>query len=350
MEKGLNNTANRKFFDEIHFIRAFACIGVLLVHVSASYDGFTWITYMFNQLGRFGTPTFALISGFLLFHQVKVKGFNSQVFLKSRFTKIIMPFVVWSVFYLAVNHFGAMKFPSSDQLLRAFVLGDSFYHLYFMVIVIQFYTLFPLLQLLRSKKSWIIALFLSFIATFIFLIPKMTFNIESPIGVIINDPIFILRWIFYFIFGGYLAYFWEDVIKFTKNKAVMASIIMLVFTLAIIEYNTLGPLSSRRLSNLINVPLLTLATIGLFPLITKSKLVYSSLKTIGTFSMGIYLVHPIVLKILKQILPNQFWVFESFPITLLIVLLISIAVVQAIRKLSFVQYIVPVPRMKPQMK
>lgn len=353
MEK-VDTQPKQKFFDEIHFLRAFACIGVILVHVSASYysqqEQFTWFTYMFNQLGRFGTPTFALISGFLLFQQVRHKGFNSQKFIQSRFTKIVVPFLVWSVFYLLLSAVLWNSFPKTDELIKGFVLGDTFYHLYFMVIVIQFYLLFPLLQLIRTKRSWMIALTLSFLASFFFLNEKVI-QLEGPIGTFINDPIFLLKWIFYFIFGGFLAFHWEEVIQFTKNKGLMLLIMFAVYAFAIYEYQTVGAISSRRVSNLINIPLLTFACIGLFPLIKRMKFLYTPLKLIGTFSMGIYLVHPVVLIVLNKIIPKEFWLMtEGFPLMILIVLLISIGIVQAIRTLSFVQYIVPVPRMQPRLK
>ncbi|MGM7703027.1 acyltransferase [Pseudalkalibacillus sp. Hm43] len=336
----------RKFFEEIHFLRAFACLGVILVHVSASYD--TWFIYMFNQLGRFGTPTFALISGFLLFHQVKYKGFDSQKFIKSRFTKIVVPFIVWSIFYFLLGLILWKSFPDLEVLIKRFLFGDSFYHLYFMVIVIQFYLFFPLMQLIRTKKAWMIALLVSFIVTFFCLYHKQI-PIDGPVGTFVNDPIFLFKWIFYFIFGGFLAFYWEQILQFTKNKGLLILIIIAVYAFTIYEYHIVGAISSRRVSNLVNIPLLTIACIGLIPLLKQMKFLYNPLKVIGTFSMGIYLVHPFVLIILKELIPEGVWAApESFPVITLMVLIISVAIVQAIRMLSFVQYIVPVPQMKPR--
>lgn len=63
----LNNIKPKSYFYEISFIRAIACLLVLMVHVTAEYyylngRNFNWLTYFSNQISRFGTPTFAVAS------------------------------------------------------------------------------------------------------------------------------------------------------------------------------------------------------------------------------------------------------------------------------------------------
>jgi probable poly-beta-1,6-N-acetyl-D-glucosamine export protein len=90
---------------EIHLLRAIACLFVVLVHVSGSYchqNGQVFNEYILfiNQISRFGTPMFALISAFLLTYQIRKKGFDLNRFISSSFTKIGLPFLFWSIFYL----------------------------------------------------------------------------------------------------------------------------------------------------------------------------------------------------------------------------------------------------------
>ncbi len=351
MEKTLDKPKG-KFFEEIHFLRAFACIGVVLVHLSASYynqhgQTYNWLTFALNQLGRFGTPTFALISGFLLFHQVKAKGFDFQRFLKSRFTKIIMPFVVWSVFYLLIKVIVLnATLPSGQDFIESFLMGASFYHLYFMVIVIQFYLVFPMLQTIKTKFSWMIALVASFTVSAFFINLSHFISVQEGLGALLNNRVFIFTWIFYFIFGGFLAYYWRSITKLVTSQAILLLLVAMVYVLAIYEYQIMGSIPSNRMTNLMNIPLLSIAVIGLFPVIQSRQLLYGPLKLIGTLSMGIYLVHPLVLLFLNQVLPHSAWATRGFPIMYILVMLLSIGIVQAIRKLSFVQYIIPVPRMQ----
>lgn len=149
---------NKNFYAEIPFVRAVACLLVVMVHVTAiSYNptvGFnTNINLYLNQFSRFGTPVFAVISSFLLYSSVLKRGFNFKKFLYSRTTKIIIPFIIWTLFYLGIQlAAGTQVLISLKQLLSYFIFGEAYYHLYFMVLVIQFYLVFPLLQKLVNKK------------------------------------------------------------------------------------------------------------------------------------------------------------------------------------------------------
>jgi probable poly-beta-1,6-N-acetyl-D-glucosamine export protein len=345
---------NKEYFNEIHFLRAFACIGVLFVHVSATYytqagEVFNWFTYFFNQLGRFGTPTFAVISGFLLFNQVNKRGFLFKQFVTSRTTKIILPFIIWSLFYQFVTvYIMGGNLPADPKvLLYNFTLGQSFYHLYFMAIVVQFYLLFPLLQLIRNGFAWWIALGLSALSSYYFFntqdIPYFTGIIEK----VMIDKVFLFHWIFYFIFGGFLAYYWKPIASWTKkNTIVLAIVAVAVYAGAIYEYNTIGSISSRRVTNLINIPLLSFATIGLYRYMSQFNFMKKSLQLIGKFSMGIYLLHPFVLIMFIQLLPAGVWQTRIMPIMFFAVLLGSLALVKLIQQVPKHQYIIPIPARK----
>ncbi|MDR7073530.1 acyltransferase [Fictibacillus barbaricus] len=342
---------NKEYFNEIHFLRAFACIGVLFVHISATYftqagEVFNSFTYFFNQIGRFGTPTFAVISGFLLFNQVNKRGFKFKKFVVSRTTKIIMPFVVWSIFYQFVTVFllGGKLPEDSKVLLYNFTMGESFYHLYFMAIVVQFYLLFPLLQFIRNGFGWWIGLIVSAAVSLYFSnvteIPFFTGILEK----VIIDKVFLLHWIFYFVFGGFMAYYWKPISAWSKKYShVLALSVVAIYVGAVVEYKMIGSISSQRETNLINIPLLSFATIGLYYYLAKVDWVKSSLQTIGQFSMGIYLIHPFTLIMLKKVLPADVWQTEMMPIMFFVVLFGTLAFVKLIQQLPNHQYIIPIP-------
>ncbi|WNB92304.1 acyltransferase [Bacillus sp. NEB1478] len=342
---------NKEYFNEIHFLRAFACIGVLFVHISATYftqagEVFNSFTYFFNQIGRFGTPTFAVISGFLLFNQVNKKGFHFKKFAVSRTTKIIMPFVIWSIFYQFVTVFlvGA-KLPEDPKvLLYNFTMGESFYHLYFMAIVVQFYFIFPILQFIRNGYGWWIGLLVSAAVSLYFSnvteVPIFTGILER----VIIDKVFLLHWIFYFIFGGFMAYYWKPISLWSKKYShILALSVIAIYIGAVVEYKMIGSVSSQRETNLINIPLLSFATIGLYYYLAKFDWIKNSLQTIGQFSMGIYLIHPFTLIMLKKVLPADVWQTEMMPIMFFVVLFGTLAFVKIIQQLPNAQYIIPIP-------
>jgi probable poly-beta-1,6-N-acetyl-D-glucosamine export protein len=348
----VNTTAIKKeYFNEIHFLRAFACIGVLLVHVSATYYNeagqvFNWFTYFFNQIGRFGTPTFAVISGFLLFNQVNKRGFNFKQFATSRTTKIVMPFIIWSIFYqfITIYVLGGTLPTDPKVLLYNFTMGESFYHLYFMAIVVQFYLLFPLLQFIKSGFGWWIGLILSAALSLYF--SNLT-GVPFASGVIervLLDKVFVLHWIFYFIFGGFLAYYWKSISIWTKKHSFTLAIsVILIYIGAYLEYKMIGSISSRRETNLLNIPVLSFATIGLYYYLTKINWIKASLQSIGKLSMGIYLIHPFTLILFTKTLPAEVWQTRFMPIMFFAVLLVTIFFVRIVQQLPNHQYIIPVP-------
>ncbi|RIO36397.1 acyltransferase family protein, partial [Staphylococcus saprophyticus] len=99
-----------KYYDEVPIIRSVAAMLVVAIHTvnSIALSGGTFTSdglgYV-NQIARLGTPIFAVISAFLLTISVVNKGFNLDYFVKSRFSKIFIPYIIWTVFYLLYRAF-----------------------------------------------------------------------------------------------------------------------------------------------------------------------------------------------------------------------------------------------------
>ncbi|WP_374561502.1 acyltransferase family protein [Sinobaca sp. H24] len=98
---------------------------------------FTAYTYFWNQITRFGTPIFAVIGGFLLFNQYRKRDFILSRFASSRITKVLFPFLFWSVFYIIYKDIAGLRaFPSLGtpgeiiDFAYIFVRGETNYHLY----------------------------------------------------------------------------------------------------------------------------------------------------------------------------------------------------------------------------
>ncbi|CAH0345157.1 acyltransferase [Bacillus sp. CECT 9360] len=339
---------------EIHYLRAVACLFVLLVHVSAAFSNqqgrFNDFTFFINQISRFGTPLFAVISGFLLFYQVRKKGFNIKKFLSSRVTKIGMPFMFWSIFYLLfmfvmedVNPF----LIGENEFLINFAAGESFYHLYFMSLVFQFYLIFLVLQLFRSKISWFLLLILSILANVYFLTGFDPTHFKGLWQFALSKRAFLPNWIFFFVFGGFLAYYWEGLYSFSrKYRKALAIMSIIVTILAVYEYKAVGSIPSNRVSNIINIPLLTLFIIGMGDKINQVNWLKKTLTKIGTLSMAIYLVHPLVLYLIQEIAPPVIWQTRFFPVVFLIILGTTIAVVNLIQLFPKNEYILTLPKIK----
>lgn len=345
----------REHIYEIHYIRAIASLMVLLVHVSAAYfyqhgKQYNDYTFFINQISRFGTPMFAMMSGFLLFYQTRKRGFQLKRYISSRFTKIGIPFFVWSVFYFLFTYFFLKINPMQDGMesfLINFLSGNAFYHLYFISIVFQFYLIFPILQLFRTKIVWPFLLVFAAVINLYFLKVDVSAKFEGLAGIILSQRAFLPEWIFFFIFGGFLAFYWEALLAFSqKNKIVLSFAAVIVVVLSVLEYRSVGSIPSNRAANFINIPILTLFMAGMMDNIWKVRILDKFLKEIGTLSMAIYLIHPFVINIFERFAPAILWKTSLFPITFGIILLGTIILTKLIQLLPFSNYILTVPKMK----
>ncbi|WP_217586469.1 acyltransferase [Lentibacillus saliphilus] len=346
----------RKIFQEISFIRSVASLCIVMVHVTAGYyhengNTFDLFTRFLNQITRYGTPAFAIIGGFLLFNQSINKNFNIRKFIKSRFTKIVIPFLVWSFLYLFLKSlYGLYRFPKLStkndilDFLYFFLTGQSNYHLYFICIVIQFYLLFPFIQTIKSKDKIVFFTFIAFFVNYFF----VNFNIDIGEGLLnefINDKVFLLHWIFYFLFGGVLVLFWDRLINWIKkNQNFSLTLGVIIIISGIIEYNLSGWVTSNRSINMINLPFLFIALIGVYHKLSTTNKVRNVIIELGNLSMGIYLVHPMILFFLRTYdYFNFFYNHTLFlPIMYVFVLAISVVIVRLINRLPFGSYIVTI--------
>jgi peptidoglycan/LPS O-acetylase OafA/YrhL len=149
---------------EIDLVRGLAILGVLLVHSTAwatvymAESKYYGVYNFFNIFFKFGTTTFIFLSSFVLFYNYypqKLTWQRTVRFYRNRLLYILLPYVVFSVFYFVYKwdlegrawHFPAMLQDFGMKLLT----GDAFYHLYFVFISVQFYILFPFLLMLMQR-------------------------------------------------------------------------------------------------------------------------------------------------------------------------------------------------------
>ena len=313
----------------------------------------TRLTSYLNQISRVGTPLFAVLSGFLLYNQTLNKKFSIPKFLKSRFVKIISPFVFWSIFYLFYNSImGRYTFPdfsSSDGMasfLYMFLTGRSQSHLYFIILVIQFYVLFLFIKKLLDFKKIILLTVISFYINYILITNKFEFaNIYME--QFINSRSFLLQWIYYFMLGILLVKLWPLIQKFlmiNKNSRYTLILGAIVLALLIFDHHSHQKLiaSNRNILNMLSVPITFIVLVSVYYnlLMINSGIVKMLIK-IGNMSMGIYLIHPFIIYLYRDYAPYD---VTAHPLLVIpyfaIVIIICIAVLKLLSLLPFNQYII----------
>ncbi|MDR6727010.1 surface polysaccharide O-acyltransferase-like enzyme [Paenibacillus amylolyticus] len=137
-------------------LRGMAFLAIVMQHNIAEYiyradiaQPDSIMLTMIYHLTRFGTPTFVFLAGVLLFYHHSHKKPDYPHFIRKRFGDIYVPFVLWTLIYwLAVRIFTPEFWQSGTfdvrSLIRELFLPQTGYHLWFVLMVFQFYVLFPL--------------------------------------------------------------------------------------------------------------------------------------------------------------------------------------------------------------
>ncbi|MFY0543424.1 acyltransferase [Brevibacillus sp. H7] len=222
---------------EFDIMRAFAALSVIAIHVTAGFAQSNLLAYLWNQGMRYAVPLFVILSGFLLyFVDLGRPRMSYTGFLQKRCKKILLPYVLWTILYTLYSSrkewsawlAGDWVSPLSHAV-KHLLKGTGYVHLYFLLIILQLYFLYPLLRTwLEKRAAWLVlgsgALTL-FAQTMIYL---------HQLGVIVLPGIGIPYvslfplWLFYFVFGMYAAREKEHWQERLAGRAVSLGILWLL--------------------------------------------------------------------------------------------------------------------------
>lgn len=346
--------SSKEYFPQLPLIRAVACFLVVVVHATAlAYEAGTDqfhddFSKFLNQYARYGTPLFALMSGFLLFNNSVGRTLNIDRYVRFRVLRIGVPFVLWSALYIALlprkaellNH-------SVASFVYSFFTGGMFYHLYFFSTVLQFYIVFPVLYLMGfDRRLWLFLLAIASGVNYFWVSGQAgeVFGCAELGGVLCNRA-FLLNWIGYFVLGGVVFLFFSEINEFSSRNALLVWLLMLLVILATGFEIAGGPIfSSSRPENFVYVPIFGAFLLSFFDRIKGWIRGVGAIRTVGDLSFGIYLVHPAVLVALRKVLPVEFFGGVGLVAVIALTLAGSIVVSILVSKIPFSSYILPLPR------
>ncbi|KQL49897.1 hypothetical protein AN963_09460 [Brevibacillus choshinensis] len=138
---------------ELDLIRSFAFLAVVYQHVIGVYmrkpgvDEQTAIIYgMLFHLLKFAVPAFIFMTGLVLFYNYYER-IHYPSFIRKRVMEILVPYGIWSAVYLALQ---PKPWRAEGEtvwvIFKSIMTGTASYHLWFVVMIFQFYLLYPLWQ------------------------------------------------------------------------------------------------------------------------------------------------------------------------------------------------------------
>jgi len=288
-------------------------------------------------------PLFLMITGALLLG----KQHEYPIFLKKKVLRIFLPFVFWTTIYIGYNFLeppqfnGKLASQSNFEWILQQAQDGSSYHLWYMYMLLGIYVAMPLFAKIIAKvrKSYL-ELFLLIWVLFISLSASYTSNSNFEWNLW-----YYLGYLGYVILGYYLS------IINTKSKRVSTlALITFIIGLFVTFYGTFyytdkTGVFCKYYYSYLNPNVLLMAT-SVFVLLKNAEIklngvIKSARNIIDKHSYGIYLSHILVLNylIMYGVDWNLIHPLIGIPLTTIITLIVSVAIVYLISKIPLGKYI-----------
>jgi surface polysaccharide O-acyltransferase-like enzyme len=333
--------------DWINSLRLIALFAVIVLHISAIPLGQyghvpinTWLTADFyNALVRFAVPVFVMITGALTLH----REYELGSFLKKRLSRVVVPFLFWSLVYVWYSWYNEELVFSTDawtsvkQVLHQLKYGSS-YHLWYVYMLIGLYFFIPIIsKFVRNATKREIEYFLA--------MWMITMIITQPLISRFNPQVDI------HYFAGYAGYLvLGHYLTFNVNYSKRLVMWMRVLFIALLIIITGGTYLLYKYTNLITIlyepigPAIVLLASSVFLLgrFTKLQLPAFLLKAKDfacEYNYGIYLSHALILYFLDYPFGISFKLCTpliSIPVTAIICFALSLLLVWLLSKLPVV--------------
>lgn len=322
----------------LDYLRVLACFMVIAVHsceffyisaqgtFSCQGNDCFWVTWIDSAL-RASVPLFVMTSSYLLLPLKE----DTSVFFIRRFSKILIPFAIWSVLYAVIPYFKGECTAGqlSDNLIHLlWNFNGNSGHLWFIYMLIGLYLIMPILSPWLSKigrKEELGFLALWFATTFYHYAKEF-------LGEMYGECPWNEFHAFWYVsgFAGYLvlAHYIRTRIHWnaTKSLTIGAICFLTGYVITAVVFHQRSFLSDNisfvELSWRFCTPNVALAALGIFlmlkPLSHAHAPVYPLIRRLSQLSYGIYLMHIFVLNAYYHTWQGMF----STPLT---ILLLSVA-------------------------
>ncbi|MGG1518441.1 acyltransferase [Paenibacillus oryzisoli] len=321
---------------EIDYLRALAIIAVLVIHGTAaatllpSGSVSQAVFFLINKASLFTVPLFIWISGLVLFYTYgdRWKPGMAREFWWKRLRKIAVPYVLWSLFYYVWNQWiyhGTVRF-DLWYFVKLLLSGNASYHLYYMVIILQFYAVFPLLMGLVKAHPWmqkaLIPLGLG--------IQAAAYVCHHWVHPLPEYDSLLLGYSTYFCFGAYAGLRYGAVAAWAKRRhawvraaAVLAGVLFAGGLL--LQQRGRVALSSAwyELDLVLYAMAVPMACLpAARALAARTGLVAKGGAALGAASFGVYLAHPAILTLWDRLAPEpdaQRWLYSAHTVAAILV-------------------------------
>lgn len=326
------SSSKRGRVSAIEAIRGISMMGVIGIHIGAEYlanpSPNIHLVALFDIGTRFAVPIFFFISAFgLLYGQSPTAPFSYRDFLMRRGRAVMIPYLVWSHFYLIYDAYAyGVGFPPLTALPGILFFGNAKYQLYFMVILIWFYLLMPLWRVLLARMTLpllagILVLQIAFDYWSSFSTAFNLYVYALPEGTLLRALLFyrlnywVMHYVFIFLLGGYVALHFDAFRVWMERNTKclyalgivsLGALLAWYYKLILVDgYTPLeGIYTAHQLSPL-GIFYTIGATLALFAFFTRlgtENVLGRAFQLLGKHSYFIYLAHPVAITYLLMLI------------------------------------------------
>ncbi|WP_379128640.1 acyltransferase [Paenibacillus sp. sgz500958] len=320
---------------QLDIFRALAILAVLAIHatsrtLSEMLDTSLFYPFLFiNKFSQFAVPSFVFLSGFVLFYNYidrPLTGRTLGKFYGKRLMYIVVPYIVFSLVYfvLKMHSQDTWDLPAAEQFAKLgkyLRTGTAYTHLYYVIIIVQFYVLFPLVLwiLQRSRRLAALAPLMGLLLQwgFVLLNKYMTNHGYWEL----TKGSLSITYFSYFLLGAGIAIYYTSLKKWlipsrvgwrTSKGAVWTALWLVWATAGIVHvglwyrvYKEAAVINSLWFEGVSNLH----ALLSCIILLQLSFLLYgqgrsrltAAIVSVGACSFGIYLLHPLLLFYYREI-------------------------------------------------
>lgn len=291
----------KKYLEKFGLIRIICALSVLGIHITSRYIYQYDTAFILNQLFRYCVPIFVILSGYFLFYSDsdKINSNGKTIFFK-RLKKILVPYIIWTLVYLLYENRHSIGELRNLNYLKIFLTGHN--HLYFFIIILQLYLIYPILKKLFEKglgrNTLIISIIISFYFQLSIYLYKFGINI-LPYVIIKYSYLLFPTWLIYFVFGMYYA----------KNKSlklkIKSPIIYSVWLISLIGLIIESKIT-ETFAYSVKPSIIIYSFISFYAFMTLVKSFNTSkrnkeIKYLDNMTLNFYLSHPLIMLLLNSV-------------------------------------------------
>ncbi len=302
---------------ELDLVRILTFVCVIGVHTfSATNAATNPVSNGAEMLLHFTRESFFFLTGFVLLHQYGSRRYHLFRFWRRRLLLVGAPYLAWSLIYTlwrpVVQAQPWAGWPS--RLAGNIMLGTAWYHLYFLLVSLQIYLLFPLLcWLVRATAGHHAPLLATSAALQLALLSWLAYGppfVGWAAGLGRHQDVLVWNYQFWIVLGGVAAAHRERVTGWVlTHRPLLAGSVLAAAALALGWYcaalvHGTAPIPAAAVLQPVMVVWSLAAIAGLFAIGTsyaghrRPGRLQAAVNYASDRSFGIFLVHPLVLSAL----------------------------------------------------